>query len=72
MEHGRMKKLNCHTEKCGEDSLVAIFSTPNGYDTDAVVRWCYKCGAVVVDVDYDGRIKIGGIMHMRFPENNYA
>jgi len=34
-----------------------------------VVRWCRQCGAVVVDVDVDGRTKPGGIMSMIFPRN---
>jgi hypothetical protein len=27
-----------------------------------------KCGAVVIDVDYDGQTQPGAIMKMRFPE----
>ncbi len=32
-----------------------------------VVRWCCDCGAVVVDVDVDGRTHPGGDAAMRFP-----
>lgn len=32
-----------------------------------VVRWCTECGAVVVDVDFDGRTHPGKIMPMKFP-----
>jgi len=45
----------------------------DGCDTREVVRWCYKCGAVVVDIDYDNRndnrTSPGAVMKMRFPEN---
>lgn len=40
-----------HSKKCGEDSLIQIYAVPDGCDTWEVVRWCYKCGAVVVDID---------------------
>lgn len=32
-----------------------------------VVRWCADCGAVVVDIDSDGRTQPGAQMSMRFP-----
>ena len=35
-----------------------------------VVRWCNRCGAVVIDIDYDNRTSPGAVMKMRFPENN--
>jgi len=40
-----------HSKKCGKDSLIQIYAVPDGCDTWEVVRWCYKCGAVVVDID---------------------
>ena len=55
-----------HEELCGTNTLEEVFST--GGDEQAVVRWCYWCGAVVVDIDYDGRTNPGGFMPMRFPE----
>jgi len=36
-----------------------------------LLRWCYKCGAVVVDIDHDNRTSPGAVMKMKFPENNY-
>lgn len=33
-----------------------------------VVRWCINCGAVVVDIDVDGRIAPGLFMRMKFPK----
>jgi hypothetical protein len=32
-----------------------------------VVRWCTYCGAIVVDVEYDGRTRPGGFLPMEFP-----
>lgn len=32
-----------------------------------VVRWCKLCGAVVVDLDYDGRTSPGAVVPMKFP-----
>jgi len=32
-----------------------------------VVRWCKQCGAVVVDVDFDGRTQPGAVMKMVIP-----
>jgi len=36
-------------------------------DEAEVVRWCRNCGAVVIDLDYDGRVAAGVIMQMRVP-----
>jgi hypothetical protein len=33
-----------------------------------VLRWCSTCGAIVIDVDYDGRTNPGQVMKMRFPK----
>jgi hypothetical protein len=58
-----------HTDRCGENSLEEIYrSEEKSYGICEVVRWCRNCGAVVVDVDYDGRFRPGEIMPMQFPE----
>ena len=49
--------------------LIEIYRDPNSYNGDAVVRWCPLCGAIVIDVDFDGRTAPGRIMTMRFPRN---
>jgi hypothetical protein len=51
---------------CEHINLETIYSDPRSYGETNVVRWCSDCGAVVVDLDYDGRTKPGGIMKMRF------
>jgi hypothetical protein len=40
-----------------------------GYEDEEqpVVRWCRDCGAIVVDVDYDGRTYPGRIMKTIIP-----
>ena len=55
----------------GSHQLIDIYR--HGYEDEevAVVRWCTECGAVVVDVDMDGRIAPGHIMKMRFPKSVY-
>lgn len=59
--------------KCanGKHFLEGIYSTSCGMGEDYVVRWCSMCGAVVVDIDYDGRTDPGGVMEMKFPRMSY-
>jgi len=40
-----------HSKKCGENSLISIYAATSYEAPDAmdVVRWCDRCGAVVVD-----------------------
>jgi hypothetical protein len=55
-----------HSEFCNNDYLEEISSehTCNG---EYVTRWCSNCGAIVVDLDFDGRVSPGAGMKMRFP-----
>lgn len=55
--------------KCtgGRHRLVEVYRADNGFE-DEVVRWCSNCGAIVVDLDYDGRVYAGRIMKMRLPK----
>ncbi len=55
-----------HEERCGANSLLALYRH-GGAASDAVVRWCQRCGAVVIDEDYDGRLNPGAYMQMTFP-----
>ena len=50
-------------------TLQEIFTC--GYEDHeiTVVRWCENCGAVVVDIDFDGRIFPGQVKKMIFPKN---
>lgn len=52
-------------------NLVELYRHGYAEDTVTVVRWCTECGAVVVDVDYDGRTSPGGVVPMRFPTMLY-
>ncbi len=60
-----------HIEICGPDTLEVIYLRVVGsaMEEEHVVRWCRKCGAVVVDVDVDGRTHPGRVSPMRFPES---
>lgn len=51
----------------GSHTLVEILRAPDG-DADKVARWCAFCGAVVVDLEFDNRVRVGGVSRMRFPE----
>lgn len=51
--------------------LETIRSFPTMYDSEAVVRWCRTCGAVVIDMDQDNRTYPGYYSKMRFPTKSY-
>jgi len=58
-------------ENCikGDHNLVEIFSAKHPWDESyEIVRWCDNCGAVVTDVEYDGRVNPGGTMKMKSPK----
>lgn len=52
--------------KCNHD-LIPVYIESISRDEQNVVRWCTKCGAVVVDVDYDGRTMPGKIRKIQVP-----
>ncbi len=49
--------------------LIDIYESSEYYGASEVVRWCPDCGAIVIDIDVDGRVahRPGGVMKMRFP-----
>jgi hypothetical protein len=53
--------------KC-EHNLKEITRNDLGYNETEVVRWCNKCGAIVVDLESDGRIWAGHFKKMIFPQ----
>ncbi|MDF2879673.1 MAG: hypothetical protein K0R54_230 [Clostridiaceae bacterium] len=58
----------CNIELCkGNHKLVSIY-TDGRYSECAVVRWCKVCGAIVIDVDADGRTYPGRLMEMKLPK----
>ena len=59
-----MKNYN----KCREGlhPLQAIMVASDGF-TDRVVRWRPECGAIVIDMDVDGRTYPGRHMPMKLP-----
>jgi hypothetical protein len=50
----------------GDHDLVEV--SRHGYEEHYVVRWCRVCGAVVGDVDYDGRTSPGRSFKMMGPK----
>ena len=57
------------TEPCnGRHDLIVIMGVRGSHpDSMERVRWCRKCGAVVVDIDLDGRTMPGARMSMMLP-----
>lgn len=56
------------TERCykGNHEFEKIFESGNEMES-RVVRWCKRCGSVVVDIDFDGRTHPGAVMKMKSP-----
>jgi hypothetical protein len=52
----------------GTNHNLKVIYVDNFSDHARVVRWCTDCGAVVVDIDVDGRTNPGGKMKMKFPK----
>ncbi len=48
--------------------LVEIAQSAHSCGGYCVTRWCMDCGAVVVDLDYDGYTRPGAIKPMQFPK----
>lgn len=48
-------------------NLREILRSEDEYEGDAVAKWCDACGAIVVDLEYDGRI-IRQLVEMKFPD----
>lgn len=47
---------------------ISSRGTGEGPGIVEVVRWCCNCGAVVTDIDVDGRTMPGRRMPMKFPQ----
>ena len=56
-------------EKCKEGlhGLKEISRISDGF-VDKVIRWCPDCGAIVVDMECDGRVYAGRYNKMVLPE----
>ncbi len=68
--HVQERLLQCSR---GQHDLEEVFGTgENGGGERKVVRWCRVCGAVVVDMDVDGRVIKGNITKMRAPDVSQA
>ena len=54
---------NC---KEGKHPLKEISRSSDGF-TDKVIRWCPVCGALVIDMENDGRVYPGHYKKMQLP-----
>lgn len=52
----------------GSKHNLKVIYVDNCINSERVVRWCADCGAIVVDVDVDGRTYPGLVMKMKFPK----
>jgi hypothetical protein len=67
-----MRGMDSVKDKCdGHDHMLIEIYRRHGAASDAVVRWCIDCGAVVVDEDSDNRTSPGQYGKMRFPRMTY-
>lgn len=56
--------INCQN---GKHPLKEISRTSDGF-TDKVIRWCPTCGALVIDMESDGRVYPGRYQKMQLPK----
>ena len=63
--------ISSEKNKCmqGLHPLIEITSIDMTYDCEKVIRWCPECGAIVVDMDCDGRTYPGHYRKMMLPKN---
>lgn len=56
-------------KKCKEGlhPLKEISRNSDGF-VDRVTRWCPNCGAIVIDMEYDGRVYPGHYKKMLLPK----
>lgn len=62
-----------HVSDCkqGVHPFEIIAKFENCWHETKVVRWCPECGAVVVDLVYDGRTKPGYYRKLQYPNIVY-
>lgn len=53
--------------KYGKHPLKEIARTSDGF-ADKVIRWCPVCGAIVIDMETDGRVYPGRYTKMQLTE----
>lgn len=58
--------MSCFNEKNQHIGNLDTLRRFTHLDTESVVRWCSKCGAVVIDREVDGR-RMGCVVNMKFP-----
>ena len=61
-----MKCFNEKNQHIGNLKTIIRFTVDSICDVEAVVNWCPKCGAIVVDKEVDGRL-MNSRVKMQFP-----
>lgn len=59
--------MNCFTGNKHTGELIELYRVSISDLEEEVVRWCAVCGAVVIDLESDGRVYPGRVAKMRFP-----
>ena len=59
--------MSCFNKKNQHVGDLKTLRSFTHLDTESVVRWCPKCGAVVIDREVDGRL-MGSVVKMKFPD----
>jgi len=59
--------MSCFNKKNQHVGILQTIKRFYGVDTESVVRWCPKCGAIVIDLETDNRL-MGSVVKMKFPE----
>ncbi len=62
----KVRKVIKEECKKGQHRLEKIFESGGDMES-TVIRWCQTCGSYVIDKDFDGRTKPGGVMTMTSP-----
>lgn len=60
------KSIECFAGNMHVGRLTEVYRVSLNDQEDEVVKWCPVCGAVVVDLEVDGRAYPGRIGKMRF------
>ena len=70
MNRKKINDIDVQIEECkkGNHDLTIIFQESSLNNGESTVRWCKRCGSVVIDADRDGRTYPGRVMGMKCPQ----
>ncbi len=52
----------------GNHSFKVIDRVENDPLSESVTRWCTVCGSLVTDLEFDGRVRPGGVLPIQHSE----